>query len=502
MPLLRSSPSSAPATRRVPRPHTSLLPWLIAALGVLAATLLYPLGEPRPGAMHSPAPPAAIGPEPAAPPPGAEPLQRQPVPAPVPVAAPALQFEQYVDQLVQLGLETTRLVAAGDETAARASDARSQALFADLQHHIADADEQALAAVGSGAPPAKTAPLPQQLRFMVYSLCIGTGLQRRHAEFEGTGKRQRLDYFANALLALLPQSPELAAGLGRAHLVDRPFLGAAHEAAVLAMAGFAGQGEFDQELATALLLTVWHNMLAEGVRSAEDIASRALVLLQETNPSLRAAASKLLLTDDRYREIVLQLVRDHQDAAMARQLALAAAGELPPETAIAVLRRLQATAGDLLPAFLLLGTRADGTLVRAYEQTLADDVDPQFRAELVSGAGFSSTPQGVQVAQLAFDHDPHPDVRTRALFVLTANAADAVGETTLNTAIDDATAREDSRELGAIVLALENLERAGLRNAVDRLGQRLRVCAALRDGDRSNLERILARALPGGQTTR
>ena len=65
--------------------------------------------------------------------------------------------------------------------------------------------------------------------------------------------------------------------------------------------------------------------------------------------------------------------------------------------------------------------------------------------------------------------------------------------------VEDAAARGDANQLGSAVLALENLERAGLINAIDRLGQRLRACPALRQGDRDNLERILARALPGGE---
>lgn len=493
-------PRSVRMRPRRRRRQLPFVPWLLAAAFLAAGALLLPLPQPRralpPVAANAAALPAA-----AAAPVAAPPQRLVAEPPPPPAEAATRTFAWYVEQLVAIGATTSRLAAAGDEAAARQSDEAAQALFAEMLERIADADEQALAAIAGGAMPPRTAPPPEQLRWRVYALTVDAGLQRRFAAVAAAG-RQRLDHLVTAILALLPQDPALAANLGRPCLCDRPFLGAAHEAAVLSLCAEAGQGGIDAELATALLLTLWRNLVEQGARGEAEVANQALVLLADANACLRAAACQLLLQQDRFRELVLQQVRERQDPALARQLAMAAAGDMPPATAVAVLRRLQATAGDLMPAFLLLGSRADGVLTAAYEQTLADGVDPQFRAELVSGAGFAGSPQGLQLAQLAFASDPHPEVRTRALFVLTGNAADALGERSVDAAIDDAVAREDRRELGAIVLALENLERAGLVNAIDRLGQRLRACPLLRDGDRANLERLLARALPGGRTSR
>ena len=56
--------------------------------------------------------------------------------------------------------------------------------------------------------------------------------------------------------------------------------------------------------------------------------------------------------------------------------------------------------------------------------------------------------------------------------------------------------RSDPRRLSAVVLALDNLARRGLVNAVDRIGRRLRACA-LDASARQALEATLANSLPG-----
>ena len=502
MTAIHYQPKSArPATRPDRRQHR--LPWFIALAGSLAATLLYPWSAPVP----TPSPPGiAAATVPLAAPLAASPvavaeapLQRTELVVSATPTASSWTFDQFVDELVRLGAETSRLAAANDEDAAQQNDQQARTVFAELWRTIADADEQALARIAASAPPPRQAPTPQQLRWLVYTLCVDTGLQRRHQQFTATRDRQRLDHLTGAVLSLLPQDERLAGDFGRRRLVDQPYLGAAHEQAVLGLADLAGEGKFAADLATALLLTDWRNMVAEGVRTREDLCNRALVLLQATNQALRGAASQLLLGDARFREVVLDQLRQQQDPTLARQLAMAAASELPPADAIAVLHRLQSIGANLMPAFLTLGTRSAEVLCAAYEQTLADNVDAAFRAELVTGAGFSQTPGGVELAKLAFAADPSAEVRTRAMFALTANAADALGEATVSQMVEDAAARGDANQLGSAVLALENLERAGLINAVDRLGQRLRACPALRQGDRDNLERILARALPGGE---
>jgi len=373
-------------------------------------------------------------------------------------------------------------------------------VFAELLQRIDDADEQALAAYAAAPPPPATP--EQQLRAQIHLLVIDAGLQRRHAEFTATRDRGHLDALVAAVLGVLPQQEAFAEPLGRARLAGRPFLGAGHEAAVLALVALAGEHGFPLPVATELLRTLWHNLEQQGVRSSGELTSLALLLLQDQNPAKRLCACTELLRSERYRPLVLELARAGKDESFATDVALAAAQTLPPETALASLQELLPSSSRLLAAFLTIGNR-DATAMRsAYERRLADDTDPGFRAELITGAGFTRTPEGLALARLAFDSDPHLEVRTRAMFALTANAAESLGETAIHTLLDLPEFARDPARLGAAVLALENLERKGQINAIDRLGQRLRTCSALLAGDRANLERILARSLPGGRTSR
>jgi len=102
--------------------------------------------------------------------------------------------------------------------------------------------------------------------------------------------------------------------------------------------------------------------------------------------------------------------------------------------------------------------------------------------------------------ELAQSSDPAPEVRAQAMLTLTATATLTHGEQACQRALDDPAIGGDPGRLALVFLALQNLEAAGLTNAVDRLGQRMRA-APLREDTRLQLEQLLARALPGGQTS-
>jgi hypothetical protein len=233
------------------------------------------------------------------------------------------------------------------------------------------------------------------------------------------------------------------------------------------------------------------------VRTATDLASVALLFKDDTNPTRRLAALQHLLGDARYREMVVREVVERRDGRLAREIGLSAARTLAATDAIAVLERVCHLAPQQLTgAFLHLGAGDSSALRQAYEQRLADGTASAFRAELITGAGFTGRAEDIALAQLAFRQDPHPDVRSRAMLVLTAQAGTALGEQTLMAALDDATFSADPARLGQIVLALENLAPGGDPNAIDRVAKRLLVRSELLPGDRSNLEKVLARALP------
>jgi hypothetical protein len=459
-------------------------------------------GAPAPAVPSAPAAPrsgadAATADAPAQ---AAAPLTRMPA-APLP-APPPPTFAEFVERLVAHGLDTARHHAAGDFEAARASDAGARATFTEMMDRLPDAEAEALAAIADTPPPAGATDAPGHLRRRVWGLALDAGLQRRHLRAVDAATRTPLDSLVAAALTALPAGEALAAELGLGHLADRPYLGSAHETAVLELAALAGEGRFPMPVATALLTTLWRNLEAIGARTSGELLSLALLLLDDPNTSKRVSACRQLLGDPRFRPLVLEQLQRRRDAGLAREVAMAAAQDLPPADALEVLRVAHPLAGDFVAPFLVLGSRDAELLQREYEQRLAGDVDPRLREALVGGAGFGGSPRGIELARLAFDSDPDADVRLRALFVLTGNAADALGEQTIATALDDPRIRDDPRRLHALVLALGNLERAGAVNAVDRLGQRLRACTALTAAAREDLDQLLRRALPGGRTSR
>ena len=100
-------------------------------------------------------------------------------------------------------------------------------------------------------------------------------------------------------------------------------------------------------------------------------------------------------------------------------------------------------------------------------------------------------------AATAFAYDRHPEVRMRAVFVVTARAGVEEGEATLMAALDDQVFAGDAARLGQLGLALENLVHCGATNAVDRVGRRLLANGALSESTRQAVTALLERALPG-----
>lgn len=422
----------------------------------------------------------------------------EPSPAP---AAPAPTFEEYVARLVELGVATSTHVAASRLDEARASDEEARATMADLLAHCPDSHSSALAMLVETPVPADDGAIADRVRRRVLHIVLDAGLQRLSAEAASTGARAPLDALVAGMLTALPSSTGLAHDLAHRQLIERPWLGLAHEDQVLELVALAGQLQFDAAIATALLATLWHNLGESGSRSSEELAALALLFLGETNPSKRATACRLLIGDPRYRGIVLEQLRRSGDPSLAREVAMAAARDLTGADAVEVLAVAAPLAPDFTSPFLTLAMRDPACLQQAYEQRLAGDQDAALREQIVAGLGFSRSPQGVETARLAFDDDPSPSVRLRALFVLSAAAADSLGEAAFRRALADPALRDDPRRVDALVLALENFAHADRPNTVDRLGRELLAVARLSPAARADLERILARSLPTGTPT-
>jgi hypothetical protein len=486
-----------------PRPKSASRRFLLLPLLALTGWLLVRgcllAGDSQVPATPAPPTPQAermlAGPPTVATPPEPERRPAAPV-SPAPPDLTPLDFAAVVDELATLGEATASLALQDEIDAARQSDQEARALFAALLDRFADAGERAIDLLTT----IPAAPAPHDAaRRGVAQLVLGAECSRRHKVAEAAGDRSRIDGLVHAVLATMPQSPALTEA-GTAVLDGAPFLRLGHEAAVQNLVELAGRREFPRAAATRLLLTLWDNLQRSGERSAADLASLAMLLIADPDPSKRTAACRQLLADPRHRLVALAWLREHRDLAVATELAQLAAQELPPTDALAVLRDL----GPLLPsspgAYMALGFRAPQALTEAYQELLAADSQPAVRSDLVAGLAMADPEHALPVVELALASDPSPAVRVQAMLTLTATAAATHGEQACQQALDDPAVARDPARLAVVVFALQNLEAAGLVNAVDRLGQRLRSCA-LREDTRLALEQLLARALPGGQTS-
>ena len=417
--------------------------------------------------------------------------QRQLIPEP----RVARSFEDYLEELVRIGLQTGAAMEGKDEDAAKASDLRARGVFEQMLAEVDNVHVQAVRRISELPEPRATT--ADQLRQRVCALTIAHGLQLRLDQVTAGQPREQLDALVTGILTVLPVNPTTAQELGLRMLVDKPYLGAAHEPTVLELVDMAGAGKFDGTLATRLLTTLWHNLGRSGERSADSISRLALLWMHDANPAQRLAALEMLLGDPRYRDMVIDIVQKSGDQQLQHGLALAAAERLPPEVALQVLEQCGLRPAELMGPYLSLGNRHPRLLRELYERRLADNSEPAQRAELVRAAGFARSQECLDLAQFALQSDPDRDVRISAAFVVTARAGEASGEKAIADLLDDPD-NHTARRLGTIACALRNLAHQGQINAVDRLGQRLRQMPQLGAGDRASLDALLAETLPGG----
>jgi len=256
----------------------------------------------------------------------------------------------------------------------------------------------------------------------------------------------------------------------------------------------AGAGSLARPIATRMLLTLWENLRESGQRTSEELSRLALLLLDDAEPSQVVVACRHLLADDRYRAIALAWLRERGDQALAGEVAQLAGRELPPQQALAVLRALGSVLKHTRGALLAVGVRAPELLADAYREQLAAGTQPALRREMVMGVGMLPDASGLEIARLALDHDPAVEVRLQAMFVFTVHGAGAGAEGAIHQILDDPRVAADPDHLGAVVIALQNLEDDD-PNVIARLGARLQVMP-LRPRSRELLDELLARSLP------
>jgi hypothetical protein len=469
----------------------ALLPPAALAAGLAAVALAAPEAPAVGGGADEPL--AAVAAEGPTTPPAPTPMRI----AAEPAVADARPFDAWIDELVALGQRTAELAQDDDHAGASASDQLARARFDALLATFADAGEQALRRLvaADGA-------LPHGFvrgRELVLQLVVVAECGRRADLATATGDRTRIDRFVHDVLAAMPASAAMAV-VGERALARQPHLRACHEAAVLGLVELAGDERFPRATATALLLTLWDNLERFGERSSEALASFALLLLDGKEPSRRLAACRLLLRDPRYRALAIAALRDGGDRAFAREVAGVIAQDLPVDDALAILGELGPALGRAPHAYLVCGHRAPDAVADAYRRLLADDVQPDRRADLVTGVGMARTPTGLDVARTALAHDPSPAVRLQAVFALSANADPETAFAAVMQAADDGALTAESLRCDGLAFALQNLERHGDADALDRAARRLEALPLSANG-RAALAQIRARAIPGGGET-
>ena len=427
----------------------------------------------------------------------AAPNERQPVPDDEARPRRLATFEETVERLVTLGMQVAEFAQQDEIDAAKAADQEARRLFGELMARFGDAGEHGLAMLAC----VQDDPVDprDRGRCIVLKLVLETELARRDAIATAAADRSRIDPLVQSLLEIMPQASAIA-DTGAEVLVDRPWLRLVHEPGVLGLVRLAAAQEFSREHATKLLLTLWNNLEKNGERSSDELSRLALMLLVDSDPSQRTAACRQLLSDARYRDLVLTWLRERKDQKVANEIASLAAHELPPAEALQVLRELAPVLGRSPAPYIVLGYRAPELLADSYRELLASNTQPGWRSDLITGIGLTKAEVAIQIAQLALDNDPSPDVRIQAVFALTSKRREDLAERALQQVLDDPRIAQDPQRLASVVLALENLEAGGFANALDRVGQRLRGLP-LAEYSRQTLEAILARGLPGGQTS-
>src|SRR5690606_17351135 len=147
---------------------------------------------------------------------------------------PAASFDAAVEELVELGVTLWESLERDDQDAASAANESAERLLADLKVDFPAAGELALDRRLRAVP--TTAAVRDTVRRHVLERILRDALELRHASLAGESDRSRLDTLVGAMLDCLPQHAELADALGRGLLAGKPYLGSAHESAVLELA--------------------------------------------------------------------------------------------------------------------------------------------------------------------------------------------------------------------------------------------------------------------------
>jgi hypothetical protein len=398
-------------------------------------------------------------------------------------------FESAIDRLCDLADRMRKHIAANRSEMVQSLDREAEAILIRIGNQFANAGERALGHL------ARLSDSEADLRILdrrnVLVRVLRDDLVRRWGGVEQGGPASGLEALVHAVLGMIPSGPVLAKSLGADLLVGQPFLGTAHETAVLGLVEDAKTESWLADIAGDLLRTLWQNMLARKERSRGAIESMALAFLERVDGAARVAAVEVLVEEPTLREMLLERAKRHADSSLAEAIATSAAMRLDPQTALDVVRRLHAVGQiELLPACMQLGLRDQAAVRLAYEAALGDLRDPGFRANLVAGLLMTPNAESLELLEIALREDPELEVRERALLQLSAMDDPRIGERAIDSVLSDPRFANQAGVVELCVSALSNLARRADRATLERVANRLLSHPGIGEPERTRVKEL------------
>ncbi len=401
----------------------------------------------------------------------------------------ARSFAEIVDAIAEMAVRSLTAFEPREIAQVEQLEADSKALLAEGNKRFPDAAERALDMLLAEATdkPAQR----EMVRRQILMFFVSMGLQSRHQHVASGGNPESLAQLTATMLTVLPAHDELTGPLA-ALLDEQPYLSSIHETTLIDLAEFAQEEPPLVHPVAGLLYTTWKNLQTTAARTDGELATQALHYLKGENEALRRAACRLLLTVDsgRWRQTVIDDLLQSGSKELIGLLVRTAARELSVEAAMPLLQAMMHRNESLVRMGMMeLGHREPEQLRTVYDQHLADGTEPKLRLQIIAGLGFSESPAGLEAARDAFDRDPVAEVRTQALFALSAKVPNGLGIDSIRRAVVDP-AFSDARLMSQIALAAENLRHG---DDTEFLGIARQLLAKdLLPGNRKRLQKLVA----------
>lgn len=403
-------------------------------------------------------------------------------------------FDEIYQDLIELFSENAYRHSALSEIEKGDYSKRASDLFEEMTLVVQDAGERALARVSGIAAPWTAE--SSHLEVRVCTLILDFNLQLLT---NTDGMIDRRDLLVTQMLTSMPYSEQMAS-LVHGLLNEKPYLALPHEQALLDLAREAdGESAFLAPFVKALLVTLWKNLDALGLGSADRMADLLAYFAEGKEGVLLTAAQDRLLLSERYRDLVVRQLIEGGDRQVMSNAAATLARNLPFDEAIDSIAILRSGAGDTHfgAAYSFMAEASPKKLAADYEERLADGVMPEHRRQEIVALGNYGGETGIESAKTAFAHDPAYPVKAVALLALGSSLNSQEFEPLLNSALSDPGFTGSVSNLYLLASALVNHANGGGEvNAVDRASAAMLSIPKLSKQARDKLERMRSQLLP------